>query len=1142
MEETMWNRRVLTVLLVCVILSVSGFQFAAEKLRVDIPGETDASRTLVCLTEEYADWLPHFRDQYGRENVLLIPDGVNGIGLISDFLRRNAPVQRLILVDGGRAGHLRFGTAQVRGDVVTPDPLEWWGYFISPSGRIHLPGTSRFEGPEGEGLLARLTRATRSDWSSGGSLLTDPFADSVPRGSISSPRLARPQDGLNYVDLNNWTFYGGNSNWEVQPGGRTVFQSVNGYPAFFVTPDEHIDVIVQGTIHVNDTDNDWIGFVFGYHDPFSATNNGPYNFILFDWSRDAQWGSPSKYMGIYRVNAVAGGADLWSHTGMTVLTSSSNYGWQNNREYNFSILYMHDRVRVSIDGTNVLSATGNFAAGRFGFYNYSQKNVTYGNVKYAPGSSEEEPPVATSDNYGTNKGQSLSVDRFSGILANDYDPNLDDFSIVNVSSTNHGGLELNTEDGSFSYYPDQDFSGDDSFTYQLQDNDGLSQTATVTISVMEPNEAPTDISLSNASVVAHTAAGTSIGTFSTTDPNSGDTHDYMLINNGGGRFGLQGANLTVANADLLTTGSYTIRVRSTDLRGLYREEDFTITVTPDNQAPTGINLSSTAVAENEASGTVVGALSAEDPDSGDSHTFALVAGTGDSGNGSFAIAGNQLKTAASFDRESQASYSIRVRATDTEGGTFTRTFTITVNDVNEAPSIQAGAPVVVYAGETVILDGSLASATDPDDDDSALHMVVKTPPAHGTLLVDGSAIGGGGSFSQAQLAAGRVQFSHNGDAGVSDSFFLRAQDGEGLESDVVEIAVVVRPRIIVSGSIIRADGSGIGDVTLTVSGDAGSVVSNADGTYSVNLRYGWSGTITPAKRGNVFTPLNRSYVNLEQDQPEQDYLGGLESIRVSGRVTLDGNGLDGVSVALSDGSASAVTDSDGFWAVEVSWGWSGAIVPAKAGYIFTPSRRELPPVRQVMVDQDFSAVLQGVTVSGTILSGGEPLAGVAVNFSNGGGSVLTDGGGAYTATLPWGWSGTAVPVLAGYRFLPESREYVDLQSALSGQDYQAIPPLQVVIQGSLAQEKAWIVRRNYVSVTVSVLNREESGVRDESYVLIRTGADGSSLEVARISYSELLGMNGVIADMPEELPVTYRVEVVDAGGDMIAVSNSEIID
>jgi VCBS repeat-containing protein len=84
--------------------------------------------------------------------------------------------------------------------------------------------------------------------------------------------------------------------------------------------------------------------------------------------------------------------------------------------------------------------------------------------------------------------------------------------------------------------------------------------------------------------------------------------------------------------------------------------------------------------ENAAPGTQVGTLSAEDVDEEDTHTYALVAGEGDTDNGSFAISGNSLTTTKNFDFESKNSYSIRIQVMDESGETYVRQLPIQVSD------------------------------------------------------------------------------------------------------------------------------------------------------------------------------------------------------------------------------------------------------------------------------------------------------------------------------------------------------------------------------------------------------------------------------------------------------------------------------
>ena len=101
-----------------------------------------------------------------------------------------------------------------------------------------------------------------------------------------------------------------------------------------------------------------------------------------------------------------------------------------------------------------------------------------------------------------------------------------------------------------------------------------------------------------------------------------------------------------------------------------------------NSTPTNITLNPTTVNENVSLGTTVGSLSTTDSDSGDSHTYSLVAGSGDTDNASFSISGANLLTGTALDYETKNSYSIRVQTSDGTA-TYAKTFTITVADVFE---------------------------------------------------------------------------------------------------------------------------------------------------------------------------------------------------------------------------------------------------------------------------------------------------------------------------------------------------------------------------------------------------------------------------------------------------------------------------
>ncbi|XHX78745.1 MAG: choice-of-anchor I family protein [Stenomitos frigidus ULC029] len=102
-----------------------------------------------------------------------------------------------------------------------------------------------------------------------------------------------------------------------------------------------------------------------------------------------------------------------------------------------------------------------------------------------------------------------------------------------------------------------------------------------------------------------------------------------------------------------------------------------------NSAPTALALSTTSLDENVPANTLVGNFTTTDPDPGNTFTYSLVAGAGDSGNSAFTINSNQLQINLSPDFETTSSYSIRVRTTDQGGLSLDSVLTIAINDINE---------------------------------------------------------------------------------------------------------------------------------------------------------------------------------------------------------------------------------------------------------------------------------------------------------------------------------------------------------------------------------------------------------------------------------------------------------------------------
>ena len=100
------------------------------------------------------------------------------------------------------------------------------------------------------------------------------------------------------------------------------------------------------------------------------------------------------------------------------------------------------------------------------------------------------PPVAVDDSFEINEDSPLVVDATLGVLANDYDPDGDAIAAVLSTGPDNGVLDL-SDDGSFSYTPDQDYFGTDTFTYKVSAGSLDSDDASVTITINAINDRPT---------------------------------------------------------------------------------------------------------------------------------------------------------------------------------------------------------------------------------------------------------------------------------------------------------------------------------------------------------------------------------------------------------------------------------------------------------------------------------------------------------------------------------------------------------------------------------------------------------------------------------------------------------------------------
>ena len=81
------------------------------------------------------------------------------------------------------------------------------------------------------------------------------------------------------------------------------------------------------------------------------------------------------------------------------------------------------------------------------------------------------------------------------------------------------------------------------------------------------------------------------------------------------------------------------------------------------------------------------------------------------------------------------------------------------------------------------------------------------------------------------------------------------------------------PTPLISGRVRTSSGTGIGGVDLFFSNGGGSAVTDNSGFYAKRVPDGWSGTATPSKGDYIFSPQQRSYLDVTTDILNQDYVG-----------------------------------------------------------------------------------------------------------------------------------------------------------------------------------------------------------------------------------------------------------------------------
>jgi sugar lactone lactonase YvrE len=103
---------------------------------------------------------------------------------------------------------------------------------------------------------------------------------------------------------------------------------------------------------------------------------------------------------------------------------------------------------------------------------------------------------------------------------------------------------------------------------------------------------------------------------------------------------------------------------------------------------------------------------------------------------------------------------------------------------NTPPNLTANDPLAVQSGGSGAISSALLAATDSESGPDQLRFTVAPggeggPPRDGSLLLNGTNLAAGDFFTQGDINAGRVLYSHNGNCETNDDFTFNVTDGDG---------------------------------------------------------------------------------------------------------------------------------------------------------------------------------------------------------------------------------------------------------------------------------------------------------------------------------------------------------------------------
>ncbi|AGU51777.1 putative outer membrane adhesin-like protein [Variovorax paradoxus B4] len=368
----------------------------------------------------------------------------------------------------------------------------------------------------------------------------------------------------------------------------------------------------------------------------------------------------------------------------------------------------------------------------------------------------------------------------------------DTLTYVKGSDPAHGTVTVNP-DGTYTYTPGANFNGTDSFTVTVSDGHGGTTTSTVTVTINPVNDVPvfvdgggTPVNTTDGYVFGYDEnrpAGTVLGTVRATDVDSATVTYSILSGNDDGYFAIDpvtgaisltpaGAAAFVndyeagANAHALVVGASDGTV-TTNIPVTLNEQNI-------NDAPTAPDDTKTTDEDTPVSGQIIGS-------DADGDTLTYTKGS-DPAHGMVTVNADGTYTytpGANFN----GTDSFTVTVSDGHGGTTTSTVNVTVNPVNDLPTVP---DYTKTTPEDTPVSGQVIG-TDVDGD--TLTYVKGSDPAHGTVTVN---------------ADGTYTYTPGANFNGTDSFTVTVSDGHG-GTTTSTVNVTVNP---VNDAPVFVDGGG----------------------------------------------------------------------------------------------------------------------------------------------------------------------------------------------------------------------------------------------------------------------------------------------------------------------------------------------